>query len=412
MNGLLKLLRILIPEKVRTRKLAAMVYGLVVGVTFILAFLTLHLFGPRLETESGELEEIHLLSEQIEKREIVMPLARHLNSKYESCRYQAAFHLATLERVAMPAVSKVTETFETDESLRVRLEAARALLFIRPENRQPLVEIVKMLDNPNIEPSSVAYVLWRVAKKGEMPGEKIIAMTRHPWDDSSRVFAIQALSIEADDPEPAVKRLVELVEDPLETYNMKLQAIQSLGQLGPVAKSAVPTLVEALNSEFQELKTRVLQSLGQIHSNEEVAIPALIEMLNAEETPYEIQRWVIQALWNFEKDQLKRAIPDFMALLRSGRSPDLRRSCCEFLGMVAAREAVDDLVLTARSRDEFVSESALAALGKIAVVDKLAQSRLLAIANDADPTIRACAQPEAEKLKQTLKAAKGMKALP
>jgi HEAT repeat protein len=59
-------------------------------------------------------------------------------------------------------------------------------------------------------------------------------------------------------------------------------AAQSIGELGPGAKSAVPALLEALKGKDAAVHEAAIKALGHIHSDPTARIPLLIGYLDDE----------------------------------------------------------------------------------------------------------------------------------
>ena len=74
--------------------------------------------------------------------------------------------------------------------------------------------------------------------------------------------------------DPAVTVLVELLQD----INFQGDAIETLGDMGPEAKNAVPTLIEQLNSSEDYLRESAVLTLGAIGPQAKEALPALRKM--------------------------------------------------------------------------------------------------------------------------------------
>jgi hypothetical protein len=62
----------------------------------------------------------------------------------------------------------------------------------------------------------------------------------------------------------------------------RMNAAQSIGELGPVAQSAVPALLQALRGKDAAVHGAVIEALGKIHSEPQVVIPLLIGYLEDE----------------------------------------------------------------------------------------------------------------------------------
>src|SRR5262249_48219681 len=68
------------------------------------------------------------------------------------------------------------------------------------------------------------------------------------------------------------------------TAKVRKKAAESLGDLGPAAKSAVPDLVKAMKDTDPTVSWAAIDALGQIGPDAAAAVPALIEALKEAST--------------------------------------------------------------------------------------------------------------------------------
>ena len=89
--------------------------------------------------------------------------------------------------------------------------------------------------------------------------------------------ALKGLRAEA---EPAIPALMKLVEDHV-GGEVENRAIETLGELGPAAKCAVPLLTKTAESGGEDISYRAVDALGNIGPDANTALPTLQKLLNS-----------------------------------------------------------------------------------------------------------------------------------
>jgi HEAT repeat protein len=102
----------------------------------------------------------------------------------------------------------------------------------------------------------------------------------------------------------------------------RLQAVDQLGQMGPLAASAVPELVRALKSDDPPLRAEAATSLGRIHSEPQTIIPLL--MAGLDDSSGSVRAAAAGALAEYGP-LAKAAVPKLVPLLKT-QDKDLRRA--------------------------------------------------------------------------------------
>lgn len=62
----------------------------------------------------------------------------------------------------------------------------------------------------------------------------------------------------------------------------RIEAAETIGELGPAAKSAIPALLQALKGNDAAVRSAAISALGEIHSEPETIIPLLTTYLDNE----------------------------------------------------------------------------------------------------------------------------------
>jgi hypothetical protein len=96
----------------------------------------------------------------------------------------------------------------------------------------------------------------------------------------------------------------------LDADGRRIDAAQTIGELGPAAKSAIPALLQALKGNDTAVRGAAISALGEIHSEPEVIIPLLITCLDNDNLNAEAAK----ALGNYGV-LAKAAVPKIVPML-------------------------------------------------------------------------------------------------
>lgn len=99
-------------------------------------------------------------------------------------------------------------------------------------------------------------------------------------DDYTCLHSVETLKGLRADAEPAIPALMKLVEDHV-GGEVENRAIETLGDLGPAAKCAVPLLTKAAESGGEDISWRAVDALGNIGPDAVAALPTLQKLLNS-----------------------------------------------------------------------------------------------------------------------------------
>jgi hypothetical protein len=121
----------------------------------------------------------------------------------------------------------------------------------------------------------------------------------------------------------------------------RIGAEMEIGNCGPPAKAAVPSLIQALEGSQEELHEAAIQSLGKIHANPDLVIPLLIPCL----TNNDLNEDAAIALANYGP-VAKAVFPNLLPLLKAG-DPHTRKAARFALKRIdpeaAAKAGVDKI---------------------------------------------------------------------
>jgi PAS domain S-box-containing protein len=145
--------------------------------------------------------------------------------------------------------------------------------------------------------------------------------------------------------------------------NVRRQAAEALGNIGPEAKAAVPALIESLKDGEEGVREAAAKSLGKIGPEAKAAVQALIEMLKDED------KYVLGAATEalgYIGIEAKAAVPTLIGALKDP-DIDFRRLAARTLGKIGpeAKAAVPALVEALKDNDGNVRWFTAEALKKI-----------------------------------------------
>jgi HEAT repeat protein len=120
----------------------------------------------------------------------------------------------------------------------IRHQAAIALGKLGPLAKPAVPALKKALADKTFAPQvQAAEAIWRISDETELP--------------------------------------LKVLQRELRGTQVPLEACQSLGRMGPAAKSAIPTLVQALKSKDGGVRQGAAEALGQIGKDAKAALPEL-----------------------------------------------------------------------------------------------------------------------------------------
>jgi len=264
-----------------------------------------------------------------------------------------------------------------------RLTAARQLLQEGDEDRKLVVPVLRELLKAGqpYERTQAAQLL--VQADPDRADEAVAALRGMIQDRQTRQAAVSALAgMGPDHAAVAVPILREMLRDA--DISSRHQAINTLGQLGPAAKDALPELAELLTE--RQYGFMVANTLGRIGGD---AVPALVKAL--ESGDQQTQRAAVQALGQIGPDAAA-AVPTLLKMLtapdRSG-SRQMVQFALQRIGpavapelaklLIAEETAVRRAAAEALQRFGGDARSALPALEKAAADEDLIVRRVAAL---------------------------------
>ena len=269
----------------------------------------------------------------------VTPLIEALGSGDASSRASAAECLRVLDRAAAPALSALRSALRDADDL-VRYRAAMAIWMIDLDGSRTL-PIVREF----IRDGSAAYPQLR--------GEALTAL---------RLFATEAKS--------AVPDIVALLEGESLRDAETLAALETLGEIGPFAKVAAPTVAAALDDADWQVRAAAAVALWGIERKPDRSVAVLLELLaDSSENRDEIRAAAARGLGRIGADA-SAAVPALIAQLGDASDNTVRMHSAQALGFIgpAAAPAIPDMIeLLADPAAGLWVGNALAGIGEAAV---------------------------------------------
>jgi HEAT repeat protein len=145
----------------------------------------------------------------------------------------------------------------------------------------------------------------------------------------------------------------------------RVQAAGKLGELGKSAPEAIPALLQALDDPDNHVRDRATVALWNMGPLARIAVPKLMEILKDKQAGEDL-RWSAAIAFGYVGPDAAPAIPLLLKVLRT-ESPNLRNGAANALGDIGRneKEVVPALIQALKHRDPRVSGAAAGALGRI-----------------------------------------------
>ncbi len=190
---------------------------------------------------------------------------------------QAQTHQA-LKDGGRSAVPVLAELLQKDANAEARWKAADLLGRLGPEARQTppaLSSLSSALKDANPQVRAVAATA--LASVGPAGSEAIPAL-QEMLSTQDCLPALRALALYGSDAAPAIGKIVVLLQQEGDS-EIRWNAANTLGKMGPAAKKAVPKLVAAMKDPEPLVREHAAEALGEIGPDAKDAIPALTQAL-------------------------------------------------------------------------------------------------------------------------------------
>ncbi len=177
---------------------------------------------------------------------------------------------------------------------------------------------------------------------------------------------------------PAIEALIHVIKDRKEPQPVRLFAIAAIGEMGSDAKTAVPSLVSALQDSPLAIRLKAIEALTEIGASAKAAVPELRSVLNNKDSDDDLRQAAVKALGSIGASA-KAAVPDLINALNDP-SEAVRIQTINALPNLGAeaKAAIPELVPTLSDSSNEVRLAAIGALARFG--------------QDAKPTVKALAQ--------------------
>jgi HEAT repeat protein len=292
----------------------------------------------------------------------IAELTRALHDKNPAVRRTAAEALQPLADKAAAAAPALTGLL-ADRVAGVRAAATAALAHVTPREKKAAHAIVGVLKDPDAGVRrAAAEALGQMAYTGLPTDPAVVSGLRDAVKDGELMVREQAVRALGHVRHPdTVPDLVGLLQQ--EHKDLRSTALYSLGMLGPMAKPAVPVMVEVLRSD-PENREVTAWSLARIGPGAAPAVPALIECLD--EAREGIRNQAARTLRDIGPDAAA-AVEPLATVLIHDKDWGVRWYAAEALGAIgpAAKAAIPELKVALKDPMVQVRNAASEALQKI-----------------------------------------------
>ncbi|WP_299461189.1 HEAT repeat domain-containing protein [uncultured Gimesia sp.] len=213
----------------------------------------------------------------------VPALIRVVKDGSVSSRSEAIIALGKIGPAAAPAVPELTKILRS-YSVILKFNALQALRLIGPASKPAAKQIAPLLESNNSYIKvAAAWALWSVDPENKENLDPVIKALLSSLDVSINEVSSDAAVALSEIGEPAVKPLLDaLKKEHSENHHSGCEKIcDVIAQMGAQGAAAIPTLLELLNSEDQNLVWRAAHALGAINAKPEEVVPALTKLLTS-----------------------------------------------------------------------------------------------------------------------------------
>lgn len=196
-------------------------------------------------------------------KEAIPNLIACLDDKDAAVRREAAFVFGRMGAIAEPAVPALAKLVATDASMLVRKEAAKTLGVLGPKAKAAVAGLMKGLQDSDAEMRlQAAMTLGQVGPDAAEAIPSLLKATKDK-DKAVRCEAIHSLGKFGKAAYAVIPDLIRILKDE-EVPEVRLAAIQELGDFGPEAKQAVEALTIASRDGRPAIREAAAEALKKI----------------------------------------------------------------------------------------------------------------------------------------------------
>ena len=296
--------------------------------------------------------------------------------------------LAVIGPAAIPGLRK--HLYDAHEHIRSIVVATLGRL-----HALPTVALLAQLvdDESDLVRQSLAQAMGEIGTAGARPMRIVRPRIRSSRSFSERLHWLKRWRrrrVEAPPRDPMIV-ILETLRKALgdKTAAVRIQAAQSLGQIGVRGRELMPDLIALLHDADETARCQAAESLGKLEADPKIVVPALIAML--QDASAAVKESVARALGSLKKAAAD-AVPDLVPLLQD-REESVRTAAAEAISQVGHLngEATESLVEGLSSDDNLVRTQAAEALGTIGTTAQDAAPALVEAMNTDNGQVRAAA---------------------
>ncbi len=313
----------------------------------------------------------------------------------------------TRERVAA-FTSKLRES-----NPKTRACAAKQLGYLGPDAKDAVPDLIQLIydeknDNVWIHLEDALWAIGPGRTAGDLNESKfnrseLLELIKSP-NVYSRFYAVFALSYykPISDQKAIVQALISATND--QDGIVRWMAVKGLGRLAPIAREAVPVLIQILRTGDQPMQVQSTIALGKIGPDAAEAVPALLEHLYGDDDQLYIYASITLAsigpiILPLMKDEIKRqpfrvlnVLSELGAVgaplvIEAMRMPnkEVRKKAIDIIKWfgVAAEPAVPLLIKALKDSDEDIRREAASALETLGPIAKTAVPALISALNNS-----------------------------
>jgi HEAT repeat protein len=278
-----------------------------------------------------------------------------------------------------------------DKDPSVRLEAVRRFGDIRPVTQEVVSALAASLDDKSesvrTEAARILGMIGPDAKKAVSALLKLLA----DKTEKARLNVVFALSQMAEVSPDVIPGLIRVAEDRNDDLAIRSRAIAALGDIGVVAREAMPALLKLVRGdESKILQIRAWGAIAKIQPDNQAEVAAaLVEAL--EDNSEQVRAEAAGVLGNISPDA-KEAVPTLLKVLTNKtEDPGVRGSilfALRRMGLVSA-DVLPALIQVAEDKDDSwaVRIRAIVVLGYMGAVAREAMPALLKLARGDESKI-------------------------
>ncbi len=288
-------------------------------------------------------------------------------------------------KLGEPAVSILIPALKDEDGL-VQIMVARALGRIGPPADSAIPALIEVLNTEQ----DFEFLNEAALALGRMGVEAVpyLIEVKKNKDIKKRMFAVMALvGIDKDFADDEnVSFLIKILDN--ENSEFRERATWALGEIGPGAQKAVPSLIRAWHDPDNKVSQNSLDAIVKIGK------PAVVQLVQALEDENKIVRFfAASAMTDIDPNLAARHITDVLRSLLNDPDKNWRQSALRLLVNMGpeARPALPILRQALKDQDDVVRLYAVRALNNINISTPEVISALLAAIHDKDTDIRTSA---------------------